>query len=298
MKTLSTRVYPYGMASEEQTRTNCDSRTVEGFGDEWSAFDQRRLDSEELQEQFDAYFRVFPWDRLPAGAVGFDMGCGSGRWDRLLAGRVGKLYCIDASLKALKVAKRNLRSVPNCEFLNASVGDLPLADDSMDFGVSLGVLHHIPDTAAGIRACVRKLKDHAPFLLYIYYAFDNRPWWFRMIWRISAAGRHIISRLPFPIRYVVTQIIAAAVYFPLARTARLLEKTGRNVDAFPLSFYRRKSFYTMRTDALDRFGTRLEQRFTADQIRRMMEEAGLEDIRFSDSPPYWCAVGYRKKYNG
>ena len=30
----------------------------------------------------------------------------------------------------------------------------------------------------------------------------------------------------------------------------------------------------MRTDALDRFGTRLEQRFTRDEIKIMMENAG------------------------
>ena len=44
----------------------------------------------------------------------------------------------------------------------------------MDFGYSLGVLHHIPDTCAGIKACARLLKRGGPFLVYLYYAFDNR----------------------------------------------------------------------------------------------------------------------------
>ena len=51
------------------------------------------------------------------------------------------------------------------------------------------------------------------------------------------------------------------------------------VDNMPLSAYRERSFYVMRTDALDRFGTRLEQRFTREQIRSMMHEAGLERTR-------------------
>jgi hypothetical protein len=51
----------------------------------------------------------------------------------------------------------------------------------------------------------------------------------------------------------------------------------------------------MRTDALDRFGTRLEQRFTQQQVKNMMEQAGLENIQFSSKVPFWCAVGYRKK---
>ena len=56
---------------------------------------------------------------------------------------------------------------------------MPLAPGSMDFGYSLGVLHHVPDTLAGIKACAKALKPGAPFLVYLYYAFDNRPAWFR-----------------------------------------------------------------------------------------------------------------------
>ena len=65
------------------------------------------------------------------------------------------------------------------------------------------------------------------------------------------------------------------------------------MQKLPLSYYRELSFYTMRTDAFDRFGTRLEQRFTADEIRSMMEAAGLTNVVLSTSVPYWCAVGYR-----
>jgi hypothetical protein len=74
----------------------------------------------------------------------------------------------------------------------------------------------------------------------------------------------------------------------------LLEYIGVNVESLPLSWYRGLSFYTMRTDALDRFGTGIEQRFTALQIIRMMEEAGLKRITFSNSMPFWCVVGYKK----
>jgi SAM-dependent methyltransferase len=273
---------------------NIDTRTVDGFGDEWTRFDQAELSDDELRRQFDGYFAVFPWSALSKEAVGFDMGCGSGRWAKLVAPKVGRLICCDASAAALEVARRNLAGLDNCELVRASFDNMPITDESMDFGYSLGVLHHIPDTAAGIRACVRKLKPGAPFLVYIYYAFDNRPAWFRLLWRLTDLPRRVISRLPFRLRHAVSQVLAVLVYFPLARTARLLERLGLDVDAFPLSAYRSRSFYSMRTDALDRFGTRLEKRFTRQEINEMMAEAGLERIQFSDSVPYWCAVGYRR----
>jgi len=243
---------------------------------------------------FDQYFRIFPRSVLPTQAVGFDLGCGSGRWARFVGPRVTLLHCIDPSEAALCVAKRNLRDFSNCVFHMASVDCIPLADNSMDFGYALGVLHHIPDTAAGIRSCVSKLKAGAPLLLYLYYAFDNRPMWFRMIWRASDLLRRGISRSPFQLRYALSQIIAAAVYFPLARLSFLLERLGFNVDGIPPSWYRRRSFNTIRTDALDRFGTQLEKRFTTREILHMIKEAGLERIMFSDSIPYWCVIGFKR----
>jgi len=48
----------------------------------------------------------------------------------------------------------------------------------------------------------------------------------------------------------------------------------------------------MRTDALDRFGTRLERRFTKAEMKEMMERSGLENITFSQTS-FWTAVGYK-----
>lgn len=276
-------------------QTNVDVNTVKGFGDEWSRFDQSSLSEEEHLKTFDEYFKIFDWDLVPKDAVGFDLGCGSGRWAKLVAPRVGKLICVDASQEALQVAKKNLDGQINCEFHHSSVAEMPILESSMDFGYSLGVLHHIPEPLEGIKLCTNKLKNGAPFLIYLYYAFDNKPLWFKALWRISDGFRLCISKLPSKIKHFVTDIIAAGVYFPIARIARLFEKSGFNVNGFPLSIYREKSFYMMRTDALDRFGTRLEHRFTRTQIQEMLTEAGLEEIRFSEEMPYWCAVGLKMK---
>ena len=271
---------------------NQDKNTVDGFGDEWSRFDQSDLPQAEQQLLFDEYFSVFPWKNISKESTGFDLGCGTGRWARSVAPKVKKLICIDPS-SALEIAKKNLSNFDNCEFDSATVDEMPMQDNSMDFGYSLGVLHHVPDTALGIKQCVKKLKIGAPLLLYLYYRFDNRPWWFRLIWSVSDLLRRIVSKMPYKLRYVSSQIISIIVYFPLARFALFLEKLNFNVSNFPLSSYKNLSFYTMRTDALDRFGTRLEQRFTRKEIKNMMRNAGLENIEFSNSKPFWVAVGYK-----
>jgi len=272
---------------------NIDRTTVNSFGDEWAQFDQSELINQEWETMFQTYFGIFPWDMVNETSEGFDMGCGSGRWAKGVAGRVGKLNCIDPSSAALNVARRNLSEYSNIVFFEASVDAAPLAEASQDFGYSLGVLHHIPDTQAALASSTKLLKPGAPFLLYLYYSFDNRPAWFRGVWKMSELFRAGIKVLPAGVKSIATDILAALIYWPLARFAWCVEKIGINPSAIPVSYYRDKSFYTMRTDSRDRFGTPLEQRFSKAEITEMMTQSGLKDIKFSDSEPYWVAYGIK-----
>ena len=276
-----------------KSSNNMDAETVASFGDEWSRYDQSSMSYSEASEIFMAYFSIFPWDMLPSNPVGFDMGCGSGRWAKFVAPKVGRLNCIDPS-SALDIARRNLIDFKNVEYIKASVSESGIPINSQDFGYSLGVLHHVPDTESAINSCVSILKPGAPLLVYLYYAFDNRGWVYRVLWRASDLVRRIICKLPSRFKHLVTDVIAAIVYFPLARLSLLLDKVGINAASMPLFYYRNHSFYTMRTDSRDRFGTPLEQRFTKQQIKSYMERSGLIDIKFSDNAPYWCAVGIKK----
>jgi SAM-dependent methyltransferase len=274
-------------------KKNIDINTVNGFGDEWERFNQSNLKDDEKRELFNYYFNIFPWENINSESIGFDAGCGSGRWASLVAPKVKTLYCVDPS-SAINVAKFNLKNFDNCIFLNQSIDEFSNNYTNFDFGYSLGVLHHIPDTKSALQNCVNVLKPGAPFLLYLYYSFDNKPTWYFYMWKLSDYLRKLISILPYNLRYIVSQIIAFLIYLPFAKTANLLSKLGLNVSNFPLSAYQNTSIYTIRTDALDRFGTRLEQRFSKKEIYNLMTDVGLVDIKFSESIPYWCAVGIKK----
>ncbi len=274
---------------------NADAATIAGFGREWARFSQEALNEQEREEIFRQYFSIFPWERLPEdGGRGADIGCGSGRWAKAVAPRVRELYLVDASEEALEVARRNLQGHRNVKFCRAGVGNLPFGDESLDFAYSLGVVHHIPDPEAGMRSIATKLKPGAPFLLYMYYAFDNRPAWYRGLWHFSDIVRRVLSRQPQWVKVAVAEVAALCIYWPLARMASLLSRLGPRIKHWPLAYYRDRSLYVMRTDALDRFGTRLEQRFTRNQITEMLARAGFDRIKFSDGPPFWCAVALKR----
>jgi hypothetical protein len=90
-------------------------------------------------------------------------------------------------------------------------------------------------------------------------------------------------------RRLIAQIIAGAIYLPLARTSKLLGNRGKDVSNFPLHHYANMPFVMLQNDALDRFGTRLEQRFSKKEITEMLRIAGfdLSTLKFSATEPFW-----------
>ena len=274
---------------------NTDPATVEGFGREWTAFPQSEADLTDTDRRamFDSYFAIFPWDLLPPQSIGADIGCGSGRWAMLAARRVGHLHAVDAGAAALSVARSNLAGFDNVSFHLASVSALPFEDGTLDFAYALGVLHHVPETGQAVRDVAAKLKAGAPFLVYLYYAFDNRSAAYRALWRLSNVVRLVLCRAPYPMQITATTVIAYLVYWPIARTAALLDKIGLLPRSWPLKYYRHRALYVMRTDAFDRFCTRLEQRFTRAQISDMLRVAGFDSIWFSETEPHWVALAIK-----
>ena len=155
--------------------------------------------------------------------------------------------------------------------------------------MSLGVLHHIKDTRAAIELVSKKIKPGGVFLGYLYYSMENKSNLYKFIWKISNAARILISNLPKPLKVSLSEIFALLVYLPLARLSRVLRALKIPTTSIPLHHYENLSFHVMRNDALDRFGTSLENRFSRAEITEMLKNAGFEEssIRFSGDEPFW-----------
>ena len=268
---------------------NLDQQTVDSFGEEWSAFDS--FDEAEIATIGDEYFDVVSESIYGEEKVALDVGCGSGRWSLYAAKKFGFVEAVDPS-KAVLTAAANAKGLNNIRISQAGVDNIPFEDESFDFVFSLGVLHHIPNTAEAMKACVKKLKSGGYFLVYLYYSLDNRGSAYKLLFKASNSIRWFISKMPANIKKILCDLIAALVYFPLVMLARLVKTVGfKSWKKLPLSYYANKSFFVIRNDALDRFGTPLEQRFSKKEINQMMRDSGLVDITFSNKTPYWHAVG-------
>lgn len=283
---------------EKSKDQNLDQKVIDDFGHEWSSFDYSESQSDEaLDLQFAAYCTPLNLSAFDSSkSIAADFGAGSGRWSSRLLDYFIKVYALEPSQGANMVLLKKFETEPRVTVLNETVGlnSIPIA--SLDLGMSLGVLHHIPDTSLAIRDLSKKIKPGGYFLCYLYYKLDGKPFYYRAIFRIVNFGRKIISGLPQPVKQVVSRKIAMFVYWPLARMSKLLSKAGVNTANIPLHHYAEMPFVMLANDALDRFGTSLEQRFNKAEIAEMLEKAefDLSTLVFSDKEPFWT-FAVRKK---
>lgn len=278
----------FGAGSE-----NIDTITVESFGDEWLKFDA--FSADEIKIAGDQYFDIVTNEMLNTGSKVLDLGCGSGRWTKYMADKAGFIEAVDPS-EAVFSAASVYGDLPNVRFSQAGVDTIPFKDESFDFVISLGVLHHIPDTSKALFELMKKLKSGGFALIYLYYALDNRGFLYRLIFNLSTSFRRVISSLPKNLKQLSCDFLAIFIYLPFVGLSKLVKTVfpGRLYLKIPLAYYRDKSWNIIRNDALDRFGTPLEQRFTKNEIEQMLVSAGMKNITFSEGEPYWHVVAQKK----
>lgn len=273
---------------------NVDQTTVKSFGEEWTNF--HGFSDEEIERMGNSYFDIVDYQMLDENTKAIDFGCGSGRWTKYIHKKVCAVAAVDPS-DAIYSASKVLEDIPNAFLYQASIDNLPFDDNYFDFGFSLGVLHHIPDTAKAMKDCVAKIKPGGYFLVYLYYNLDNRGWGFKLLFHISNFLRKIVSKLQGRLKRFICDFFAIIFYMPFILLSRFLKLLGvkkKIRSKIPLYIYEDASFYIIRNDSLDRFGTPLEQRFSRKQVIQMMEASGLTDIIVSKNLPYWHAIGRKK----
>jgi ubiquinone/menaquinone biosynthesis C-methylase UbiE len=279
------KIYSFIEANEE----NIDSKTLQSFGEEWGKFHQFTTD--EIDQIGNDYFDLA--NMLTPDMIALDVGCGSGRWARYLSSKLQFIEAIDPS-NAVYVAAAGLHEFKNIRVTQASVSNLPFKDNAFDFVYSLGVLHHVPNTLEAIQNCFKKTKTGGWFLVYLYYNLENRGFIFRSLFTLSTITRRIISMTPSSVKHFLCEVIAVMVYWPLAKFSLLLSFCSERLAMrVPLSYYKKTSFFVMRNDALDRFGTPLEKRFSKKEIWDLLDQTGFVNIQFSSNEPYWHAIAQK-----
>lgn len=272
---------------------NIDSDVVKTFGEEWLKF--KDYSDEEIRSVGIMYFDILNNNIINKNSYVLDIGCGTGRWTKYLSQKAGFIEALDPS-DAVLAADELLKGIDNVRITKASVETIPFPDETFDFVMSIGVLHHIPNTQNAMIDCVKKVKKGGYFYCYLYYNLENRGLIFDVLFWMSNVLRKVVSKLPPKAKKTTCDVLAVVLYMPFIFISRLLSSLGlkKLSKKIPLSDYADKTFFIIRNDSLDRFGTTLEQRFSKQEVIELMKKSGLDDIVISPSSPYYHATGRKK----
>jgi len=247
-------------------------RTAESFAYEWERFGVMR---DEWAKNFAHYMRPHTPQSL-AGKSVLDVGAGSGRHSFHAAQAGARVIAVDLGA-SIDVARRNLPD--SVLTVQADAEALPFDPGSFDLVMSIGVLHHLPDTERALCSIARYAKPGGHVHVYLYWVPERL--WHRRLLRAVTMLRRLTVRLPHRVLHALCLPLAVVLHIVFVAPHRVLRERPRTAslaDALPLKTYADYPFSVLVNDQFDRFSAPLERRFTADEVRAAMEAAGLEDV--------------------
>jgi SAM-dependent methyltransferase len=168
-------------------------KTIEAFGEQWSRFpgNEGWYGSVELLQ--DIVAPLLDISRL-SGATIAEIGSGAGRIvGMLLQAGTRRTYAIEPSPAACEVLRRNITGMnrPSDVTLINAHGDNWHVAEPLDYVLSIGVIHHIPEPAGTMRAAYAALKPGGRMFIWVYGREGHAGYM-----ALVSAMRQVTTRLP------------------------------------------------------------------------------------------------------
>ena len=257
-----------------------DDNYSESFGFQWNQFDRTQLDvhsgADQSQQRF--YFET-GWDpqELSHCSV-LEVGSGAGRFSEVfLRTTTGVLHSVDYSSAVDANRRNNAAYGERLQLAQASIYELPFADNSFDKVFCLGVLQHTPSFSDSVAALIRKARVGGEIVVDFY---PIKGWYTKI--HSKYLLRPFTKRMPKPLllKLIRLNICWMLALFDLLCALRLGVLTRfipiTDVRGFPrsLSPTQRPEWAVM--DMFDAFTPEYDNPQRVQDVARMFSSRGCE----------------------
>jgi SAM-dependent methyltransferase len=207
------------------------------------------------------------------GKTVLDMGCGPGRFTDVALGMGASVVALDYS-SAIDAAQANFAG-KNADvlFVQGDALRLPLKDNSVDYSFSIGVLHHTPSPATGVREAYRVTRGGGgEFAIRVYnatgfYTYPTVRFWRAVFVRLKPMFGHY-PPLAYSYLFGTLGFALGKVWRPLSYPLRAVFPTAWLPD------YR----WTI-LDTFDAVATTYQSGHNPSEIRGWLRDAGFGEVR-------------------
>jgi len=271
--------------SDDRNTGDLRARTIADFGDQCTRYPDYEGFYGSVDLLADTFGPLLPLSAFEGKRVA-EIGSGTGRIvGMLLAAGASRVLAIEPS-QAVEVLRRNLQSdAHRVEILHARGDEIPSGLD-LDFVVSIGVLHHIPDPAPVIAAAYRALRPGGQIVIWVYSKEGNR-----LVVALIEGMRGITTHMPHWMLALLASVcnVALDVYVPACRLFPFLPLADymRNVIG---KFSRHKRYLVI----YDQLKPAYAKYYTEKEVRSLLESTGFADVTLYHRRCYsWTASGRR-----
>lgn len=223
-----------------------------------------------------------------------DAGCGKGR-HLLVAAEFGARHVVGLDLSAaVDVARAQTAALQGVDVVQGNLLSPPFAESSFDLIYSVGVIHHVPDPAAAIRALTRCLRPGGTLHVWVYGYEGNEL----VRWFVDPCRRVLARHVP--------RSLVRSGSLPLALLLLGLARFLARFDCLPSLPYRAylkhiAPFSVPHVWAIvyDQLMAPMTRYVRRDELLGWFRSAGLTDIRLRWSRGMsWAATGVRPNASG
>lgn len=231
---------------------------LKSFGDQWTTYEVAHDDED--RATFAAKTGVSP-EQLQGLRV-LDAGCGGGRYSRI-CGEAGATVIGADHSRAVDKARQLCADLPQVNFVQADLKQLPLEPQSFDLVFSIGVMHHDASTRAVFDAVARLVKPGGRYSVWLY---RKNQWWQEAI---NTGLRSVTTRLP------------SAMLKPFCHIGAILGGTpviNRTLNKV-INFSAHPSYENRVCDTFDWWAPRYQYHHTVAELSDWFHQAGFSELQ-------------------